>query len=176
MAAEKAIFSGGCFWCIQEGFDHLKGVISTQVGYTGGTVPNPSYELVCLGYTGHLEAIEVAFDPDLISYQELVSFFLHHIDPTQSDGQFCDIGPQYRPCIFFRSEEQKEIAQHILDELQNSQKILKINCPLQAATTFYPAESYHQAYYRKSPFRYGWYKSGSGREKRLKELWPEEGR
>ncbi len=168
---EKATFSGGCFWCIQHDFDKVEGVLSSTVGYTGGTVTEPTYELVCLGTTGHLEAIEVLYDPERISYEKILDFFWRHIDPTRNDGQFCDIGPQYVPCIFYHSEKQKQLAEKSLLDNVNSRKFPIIKLQIRPATTFYPAESYHQKYYQKSPFRYDWYRSGSGRENRLKELW-----
>jgi methionine-S-sulfoxide reductase len=171
---EKATFSGGCFWCIQNDFDNLVGVLSTTVGFTGGTITEPTYELVCLGTTGHLESIEVLFDPEQISYKEILDFFWHHIDPTRNDGQFCDIGPQYVPCIFYHNEEQKHLAEQSIQDIANSRKFPIIRLQIRPATTFYPAKPQHQKYYKKSPFRYNWYKSGSGRESRLKELWGEQ--
>lgn len=168
---EKATFSGGCFWCVQHDFDKLTGVISTTVGYTGGSIPDPTYELVCLGTTGYLEAIEVSYDPSQISYQEVLNFFWHHIDPTNNEGQFCDIGPQYKPCIFYHNEEQRLLAEQSLSDHLNSRRFPSIALQIRPAQHFYPAESYHQKYYLKSPFRYDWYRSGSGREDRLKKLW-----
>jgi peptide-methionine (S)-S-oxide reductase len=172
---EKATFSGGCFWCVQNDFDNLKGIVSTTVGYTGGTITDPTYELVCLGTTGHLEAIQIVFDPSQISYEELLTFFWHHIDPTRGDGQFCDIGPQYRPCIFYHNEEQKRLAEKSLEEALASRKFPTIALQIRPIQAFYPAEAYHQKYYLKSPFKYGWYRKGSGREERLKKLWYDAG-
>jgi peptide-methionine (S)-S-oxide reductase len=168
---EKATFSGGCFWCVQHDFDDLKGILSSTVGYTGGTVSEPTYELVCLGTTGHVEAIELLFDPEQISYEKILDFFWRHIDPTRSDGQFCDIGPQYAPCIFYHDERQKKLAERSLLDHQNSRKFPAIMVQIRQASAFYPAELYHQKYYRRSPFQYNWYKTGSGREERLNQLW-----
>jgi peptide-methionine (S)-S-oxide reductase len=168
---EKATFSGGCFWCIQHDFDALNGVLSTTVGYTGGVVNEPTYELVCLGTTGHFESVEVLFDPGQISYEQIVDFFWRHIDPTRNDGQFCDIGPQYVPCIFYHTEKQKQIAEKSLQDNINARKFPVVNVQIRPASTFFPAKSLHQKYYKKNPFRYEWYRSGSGREERLKQLW-----
>jgi len=165
---EHAAFAGGCFWCVQHAFDDIDGVLSTQVGYTGGTVKSPTYEQVCSGTTGHFEAIQITFDPSKISYKKLLDIYWHNIDPTKTDGQFCDIGSQYRPAIFYHDESQKKIAEESKKELLKTKNIVVEILPAQP---FYPAEDYHQKYYQKSPFRYELYDLGSGRKNRLKELW-----
>lgn len=171
MPSEIAIFAGGCFWCIQNAFDNVDGVTSTLVGYTGGTKVNPSYEEVCSGKTGHVEAIQVEYDPSKISYEELLDVYWHQIDPTQAGGQFCDVGPQYRTVIFTRNENQKKLAEQSLHALLDSGKIESIVVKILPATEFYPAEAYHQQYYKKSPDRYKSYHHHSGRPGRLRELW-----
>lgn len=168
---ETAVFAGGCFWCLQHDFDVAEGVISTSAGYTGGNVKNPSYEEVCSGKTEHVEAIEVTYDPKKTSYAKLLQIYWHSVDPTRNDGQFCDIGPQYRPVIFYQNEEQKHLAEESKKELVQSKKYGPIKVDIEPAKTFYKAEEYHQQFYRKSPGHYSSYKAGSGREQRLKEVW-----
>jgi methionine-S-sulfoxide reductase len=168
---ERATFAGGCFWCIQRAFDHVPGVISTIVGYTGGHRPNPSYEQVCSKTTGHYEAIEVHFDPNRVSYKELLNVYWHNIDPSNSQGQFCDIGPQYRPMIFYHSEEQKRLAEESKQAVLASGVCKDVSVGIASAGPFYPAEKYHQRYYEKSPWNYERYRVGSGREKTLSGIW-----
>jgi peptide methionine sulfoxide reductase msrA/msrB len=169
---EKATFAGGCFWCLQPVFVNMPGVISAAVGYTGGTVKNPSYEEVSSGATGHVEAIQIVFDPDKITYQKLLDAFWHEINPTDAAGQFVDRGSQYQPMIFYHSEEQKQIAEKSKIDLQKS-GVFKdsIVVKIVKASEFYPAEEYHQLYYKKSPIRYNLYKMNSGREQYLKKTW-----
>jgi methionine-S-sulfoxide reductase len=159
---EIAIFAAGCFWCVQKAFDALEGVISTQVGYTGGDKPNPTYEEVCGGKTGHVEAIQVIFDPEKVVYERLLEVYWQNIQPERVEGQFCDIGPQYRPLIFVNNEKQRRAAEKSKQELQKSQKVLVDILP---AKTFYAAEEYHQSYYQKSPLHYSMYAMNSGRKK-----------
>jgi methionine-S-sulfoxide reductase len=163
---ELATFAGGCFWCVQHDFDHFPGVLQTQVGYVGGNIKNPTYEEVSSGKTGHIEAVQVLYDPEETSYEKLLDFYWLHIDPTRSDGQFCDIGPQYRPAIFYHNTDQKKIA-------ECSKKIMKQPCLVEILPieTFYPAEDYHQEFYKKDPERYESYAFHSGRKQRLKDLW-----
>lgn len=167
---EKATFAGGCFWCVQEVFDHANGVVSTVVGYTGGHKSNPTYEEVCSKTTGHLEAIEVYFDPQKISYQKLLEIFWLNIDPTRNDGQFADKGPQYRPAIIYHNEVQKRLA-----EESKKKMIQKFSNPILVdilpAQIFYPAEEYHQKYYNKNKMHYQCYHDSCGRISRLKEIW-----
>lgn len=171
---ETATFAGGCFWCMESPFDKLEGVISTTVGYTGGTMKNPTYDQVCSGATGHAEAIEITYDPARISYEKLLDAFWKNIDPTQENGQFADRGTQYRTAIFYHSEEQKRLAEGSRDQLQKSGKFSKkIVTEIVPAQEFYPAEEYHQEYYKKNPGHYQLYRSGSGREQFLKKTWGE---
>lgn len=155
---ESSVFAGGCFWCLQSDFDKLNGVLTTTVGYEGGDLPNPTYQEVSTGLSGYVEAIEVIFDNEIVTYSELLDFYWHHIDPTNRLGQFCDIGPQYRPVIFTRTETQNSLAQIYSIEIL-------------PAKTFYPAEEYHQKYYLKNPLRYQFYRKACGRDRRLAELW-----
>ena len=167
-----ATFAGGCFWCMEPPFDKLDGVISTTSGYTGGGVENPTYKQVSRGKTGHTEAVQIVYDPDKIGYAELLDVFWHNIDPTNADGQFCDWGNQYRSEIFYESKEQQRLAnssRKALEELKPFKQ--PVVTAVTAASTFYPAEDYHQDYYQKNPVRYKFYRYGCGRDKRLKELW-----
>ncbi len=168
---DTATFAGGCFWCVQHDFDQLPGVISTQAGYTGGTKKNPTYAEVSAGGTGHVEAVEVVFDPSQISYQQLLDFYWHNIDPTRDDGQFCDTGNQYRPVIFYHNAMQKRLAEKYEQRMIDEGKVTPIRVEVLPAQTFYPAEEYHQEYYQKNPLRYKFYRYNCGRDQRLKELW-----
>jgi len=169
-STEKAIFSGGCFWCVSEVFQQLEGVISVVSGYSGGHIVNPTYEEVCQENTGHKESIEIYFDPTKISYETLLDFFWHNIDPFDSEGQFCDKGDSYKAVIFYTDEAQRKAAESSkikLEEYFNKPIVTKI----QAASTFYPAEDYHQNFCRTNPIRYKFYKYNCGRDQRLKEIW-----
>ncbi len=168
----KATFAGGCFWCMEPPFDKLEGVIATTSGYTGGKVSNPSYEQVSYGGTGHLEAVEVVYDPAKISYEKLLEVFWHNVDPTDADGQFCDRGDQYKTAIFFHDEEQRRLAEESKQKLAGS-SVLKepIATPIRPAAAFYAAEEYHQDYYEKNPIRYKFYRSRCGRDRDLSKLW-----
>jgi peptide-methionine (S)-S-oxide reductase len=168
----KATFAGGCFWCMEPPFDSLPGVVSTTSGYTGGTKPNPTYEEVSSGRTGHAEAVEVLYDPKKVSYEKLLDTFWHNIDPTVRDRQFCDVGTQYRTAIFVHDDAQRRIAERSRAELEKSKPFRQpIVTPIVPAGEFYPAEAYHQDFYRKNPIRYKFYRDGCGRDARLKELW-----
>ena len=169
---EKATFAGGCFWCMEPPFDKLPGVKSVISGYTGGQKLNPTYEEVSAGRTGHAESIEIIYDPAVVSYSKLLDIFWHNIDPTVKDRQFCDVGSQYRSAIFYHDEEQKRLAEASKAALEQSKRFAgPIHTEIVAATTFYPAEEYHQKYYQKNPIRYKYYRYGCGRDQRLKELW-----
>ncbi len=168
---ETAIFAGGCFWCVQHDFDQLSGVVSTTSGYTGGHVDNPSYEEVSAGGTGHVESVEVVYDPSKISYEQLLNFYFHNVDPTRNDGQFCDTGNQYRPVIFYENDTQKKLAEEYKQKLIDSKKMEPILVEILPAKKFYPAEDYHQEYADKNPVRYKFYRTTCGRDKRLKQLW-----
>ncbi|HAZ14265.1 MAG: peptide-methionine (S)-S-oxide reductase [Bdellovibrionales bacterium GWA2_49_15] len=171
---EVAVFAGGCFWCMQPPFDKLKdkGVISTVVGYSGGTKENPTYEETSSGTTGHRESIEVTFDPQKISYKELLKVFWKNIDPYDSQGQFCDKGEQYTSAVFYLSEAQKnDLEASLKDLVQDGITKAKIATTMLPFKKFYPAEAYHQSYYEKNPIRYKVYRYRCGRDKRLKEVW-----
>ncbi|MGD2052608.1 MAG: peptide-methionine (S)-S-oxide reductase MsrA [Gammaproteobacteria bacterium] len=169
---EIATFAGGCFWCMEPPFDKLDGVISTTSGYTGGHQANPTYKQVSAGNTGHTEAIQIEYDPAVISYEKLLSVFWKNIDPTTADRQFCDHGSQYRSGIFYHDESQKNAAESSLQKLEHTKPFDDpIVTEITAATVFYPAEEYHQDYYRKNPLRYKYYRYACGRDQRLEKLW-----
>ncbi len=170
---ETATFAGGCFWCMQSPFDKTKGVLSTVVGYTGGTKMNPTYEDVCSETTGHIESIQVTFDPSQINYLQLLDVFWRQIDPTDAEGQFCDKGESYRSAIFYHGAEQKKLAETSKDKLEKSGLYggKKLFTPIIAATEFWPAEDYHQSYYKKNPVRYKYYRFNCGRDKFLEKIW-----
>lgn len=169
---KKAYFAGGCFWCMQPPFDSLPGVIETWVGYSGGTEKDPTYNQVASGQTSHAEAIEVVYDPEKISYDELLERFWVNVDPTQANGQFADKGRQYRTAIFYIGESQKEKAEASKKDLGNSGKFKEpIVTIVEEFKTFYRAEDYHQKYYKKNPIHYNLYKKGSGREGFIKRTW-----
>lgn len=167
-----ATFAGGCFWCMEGPFDELDGVLSTTSGYTGGYTANPTYAQVSAGVTGHAEAVEVAYDPQRISYQELLTVYWRNIDPTTPNGQFCDHGDQYRPAIFYHNEAQRRLAEASKEEIERTKTFsAPIVTEITQATEFYPAEEHHQDYYRKNPIRYKLYRLTCGRDARLTELW-----
>ncbi len=172
MAAEykSAVFAGGCFWCLEKPFDELPGVTQTESGYTGGSVVNPTYEQVSSGTTGHVEAIRVVYDPAKTSYEDLLYVFWRNIDPTDGGGQFCDRGPQYRSAIFVEDDAEKDAAHRTLAELEKSMG-LTVATEILKRSEFYPAEEYHQDYYKKNPLRYHFYRQGCGRDRRLKQVW-----
>jgi peptide-methionine (S)-S-oxide reductase len=171
-ATAVATFAGGCFWCMEPVFDALDGVISTTSGYTGGALRNPTYEEVSSGSTGHTEAIEVRYDPARVSYDRLLEVYWHNIDPTAENRQFCDRGTQYRTAIFYHDEAQRLAAERSRAELERSGAFAAaIATDIVAAGPFYPAEDYHQDYYRKNPVRYQRYHDACGRDERLEELW-----
>ncbi len=168
----KAIFAGGCFWCMEPPFDAIDGVLSTTAGYTGGTKADPTYEEVSAGGTGHAEAVEVVYDPTKVTYEKLLDVFWHNVDPTVKDRQFCDVGEQYRAEIFYLGDEQKRLAEASKDKLDRSLKLkAAVVTEIVPAGRFWPAEDYHQDYYRKNPLRYRFYRAGCGRDHRLEELW-----
>lgn len=168
-----AIFAGGCFWCSEADFEKLPGVVGAESGYTAGKVPNPSYEQVSAGGTGHTEAVRVTYDPAKVSYSQLIEYFWRHIDPTVQDQQFCDHGSQYRSGIYWANESERKTVEDSRDALIKSGKFQKIYTQIAAATTFYPAEEYHQDYYKKNPLRYAYYRRGCGRDARVNAIWGE---
>jgi peptide-methionine (S)-S-oxide reductase len=167
-----ATFAGGCFWCMEPPYDKLPGVVATISGYTGGAKLNPTYEEVSSGTTGHAEAVQVVYDPKKVAYEQLLEVFWHNVDPTVKDRQFCDGGSQYRTGIFYHDDEQRKAAEASKAALEKSKPFKQpLVTQIQMASAFYPAEDYHQDYYKKNPVRYQIYRSGCGRDARLKELW-----
>ena len=169
-----ATFAGGCFWCMEPPFDKLDGVISTTSGYTGGHQADPTYKQVSSGSTGHTEAVRIEYDPEKISYEQLLAVFWRNIDPTTPDRQFCDSGSQYRAGIFYHDDDQKAAAEESLKAIEQTKTFAEpVVTEITAAGTFYPAEAYHQDYYQKNPLRYKYYRFACGRDQRLEQLWGE---
>jgi peptide-methionine (S)-S-oxide reductase len=170
-AADKAVLAGGCFWCMEADFEKLGGVSDVISGFTGGTLPDPTYNG---NHEGHFEAVEITYDPDTISYQDLLNHYWVNIDPFDDRGQFCDKGPSYLSAIFVSNETEREIAEQSKKAVAEQFPDQKVVTPILQASTFYPikgSESYHQDYYKKSPLRYKAYRWNCGRDKRLKEIW-----
>ena len=166
----KAIFAGGCFWCVEADFDKVPGVISTTSGYINGKVKNPTYQQVSAGSTGHTEAVEIVYDPGKVSYEQLLTHFWHNIDPLVKDQQFCDHGDMYRSAIFYRDDKEKKLAE--ASKAQVEQQLKKpVFTQIAPASTFYKAEDYHQDYYLKNPARYKFYRWNCGRDQRLEAIW-----
>jgi methionine-S-sulfoxide reductase len=169
---EKAIFAGGCFWCMVKPFDKQPGIIEVISGYTGGTIENPTYEQVCSGVTGHYEAVQIVFDQATFSYEKLLELYWQQIDPTDPGGQFYDRGKSYQTAIFYQNDRQKELAMDSKQKLEESGRFSKpIVTPILPAQKFYPAENYHQYYYKKNPVHYQSYHAGSGRASFIKTYW-----
>jgi peptide-methionine (S)-S-oxide reductase len=167
-----AVFAGGCFWCVEADFDKLPGVISTTSGYTGGRVPNPTYEQVSYERTGHYEAVRIVYDPKRVSYVRLLDHFWRNIDPTDAAGQFCDKGESYRSAIFALTPEQRRLAEASKARLAASGRLkAPVATAVVAGAPFYPAEGYHQDYYKKNPIKYRFYRARCGRDARLREVW-----
>ena len=166
----SAVFAGGCFWCTESDFDKVPGVLATTSGYIGGKIPNPTYEQVSAGNTGHIEAVRVIYDPAKVSYAQLATHFMRSIDPLDAGGSFCDRGYQYRSAFFVANAEQRRIAEAAKARAQQvlKQRVATLVLP---ATAFTPAEDYHQDYYKKNPIRYRFYRSRCGRDARLAEVW-----
>jgi peptide-methionine (S)-S-oxide reductase len=172
---QLATFAGGCFWCMVKPFDEQPGINSVISGYTGGTVENPTYEQVCTDTTGHLEAVQISFDPEIFPYEELLELFWQQIDPTDLGGQFHDRGKSYQPAVFYQDETQKRLAEESKHALQESGRFSKpIVTPILPAQTFYPAEEYHQQYYKKNRAHYESYHVGSGRAGFIQQHWRDE--
>src|SRR5918999_4045341 len=170
----KATFAGGCFWCVEEAFEKVDGVVSAVSGYIGGRTPNPTYEQVSDGGTGHAEAVEIAYDPSKVTYEQLLQVFWHNVDPVAGDRQFCDHGRQYRSAIFYHGEDQRRAAEASKQAIEESKRLDRpIATEIVAAGSFYPAEEYHQGYYEKNPIRYKFYKWNCGRAQRLEQIWGE---
>ena len=171
-ATARAVFAGGCFWCVEADFDKVGGVLSTTSGYTGGNVPNPTYEQVSGKHTGHAEAVEIVFDPKKVTYEQLVEHFWRTIDPTTKDRQFCDAGSPYRTAIYAQDAAQLKAAQASKVALEKAKPFKEpVVTEIVMGGPFYPAEEYHQDYYKRNPVRYNYYRLSCGRDARLKELW-----
>jgi peptide-methionine (S)-S-oxide reductase len=169
---ETATFAGGCFWCMEEAFEGVPGVRTVTSGYTGGHVAQPTYPQVSAGRTGHAEAVEVRYDPAQVSYDKLLEVFWHNIDPLTPNAQFCDHGSQYRAAIFYHNDDQKQRAEASKQALVDSKRFDRpLVTQIEKASTFYPAEQYHQDFYKKNPLRYKFYKYTCGRARRLRQLW-----
>lgn len=171
---KEAVFAGGCFWCLEGPFDALPGVMQTQSGYTGGQTPDPTYEQVSSGTSGHIEAMRVVYDPQQIGFEQLLGVFWRNIDPTDAGGQFCDRGPQYRSAVFYGDEEEEALTRASKAQLEESRGF-KVVTEILPRTEFYAAEEYHQDYYKKNPLRYRFYRQGCGRDQRLRQLWGADG-
>ena len=168
----KAYFAGGCFWCMEEVFEKVDGVIAVVSGYMGGTVVDPTYEQVSSGQTGHAESVEVTYDPDKVSYQKLLESFWRNVDPVTPNAQFCDHGSQYRSAVFYRTDEEKRLSEESKSAIVRSNRFsAPVVTQVVEASTFYQAEEYHQDFYKKNPIRYKTYKFRCGRAKRLEALW-----
>ena len=172
---KRAVFASGCFWCTEADFDKVKGVVATTSGYTGGRTVNPSYESVSSGATGHVEAVEVVYDPSVVSYEELLRQYWRNVDPFVSHRQFCDVGAQYRPGIFVTDEAQRAAAIASKGAVQNQVSDKAVVVAVSEATTFYPAEDYHQDYATKHRAQYLFYRYGCGRDGSLEAIWGEKG-
>ncbi len=170
-----ATFAGGCFWCMEDAYDRVPGVVSTTSGYIGGAKRNPTYREVSSGATGHTEAVQVTYDPSKVSYEKLLEVFWKNIDPTVKDRQFCDVGSQYRTGIFVHDDQQLRLAQVSRATIEKTKPFKQpIVTPIAMAAEFWPAETYHQDYHQKNPVQYKFYVTGCGRYARLKELWGSE--
>jgi len=171
-ASAKAYFAGGCFWCMEEAFEKVDGVIAAVSGYMGGTVANPSYEDVSSGRTGHAESVEVQYDPSKVTYTQLLEAFWRNVDPITPNAQFCDHGTQYRAAIFYQTEQEKRLAEESKQAIEQAKRFSQpIVTQIALAAPFYAAEDYHQDFYKKNPIRYKFYKYNCGRAQRLEDLW-----
>ncbi|QDT07839.1 Peptide methionine sulfoxide reductase MsrA [Rubripirellula lacrimiformis] len=170
-----ATFAGGCFWCMEPPFDKMTGVLSTTSGYTGGRTPNPTYEAVKTGRTGHIESMQIVYDPSKVSYEQLLGLYWHNVDPIKANGQFCDEGGQYRTAIFYHDDEQKQAAEASKKATAKTLRA-RVRTEIIEATKFYPAEDYHQDYYTKNPTKYKFYRWTCGRDARLDALWGDKAR
>jgi peptide-methionine (S)-S-oxide reductase len=172
-ASSQAIFAGGCFWCMEKPFDEIPGVIETTSGYTGGNKANPTYREVSSGRTGHTESVQVTFDPKKVSYEQLLKVFWRNVDPFDVNGQFCDKGSQYRSAIFYTDPQQQKLAEQSKATVSQTLKA-PIVTEITPASTFYPAEDYHQNYYQTHSAKYQFYRYACGRDRRLQEVWGKE--
>jgi peptide-methionine (S)-S-oxide reductase len=167
---QKATFAGGCFWCMEKPFDDLNGVISTTSGYSGGNIANSTYKQVNAGNTGHAESVQVEYDATKVTYNKLLKVFWKNVDPTAKNKQFCDVGDQYRSAIFYQNDQQKKLAEQSRLEVKTKLKT-EVFTEISALKNFYPAEEYHQDYYKKNSLLYKYYRYRCGRDQRLEEIW-----
>jgi len=171
---ESVVLGGGCFWCIEADYEKLDGIVDVISGYAGGHIKNPTYRQVSAGGSGHIEVVKVTYDANKINYSQILDYFWRHVDPTRDDGQFCDRGSQYRPAIFYQDEAQKKLALASTKQIEQSKPFAQpLKVELIQAGTFYPAEDYHQDYYKKNPIRYNFYRFNCGRDARVEQLWGE---
>ena len=171
----KAVFAAGCFWCVESDFAEIPGVIATTSGYAGGKEKDPTYEQVSAGRTGHAESVEIVYDPARVSYEQLLDFYWHHVDPFTADRQFCDVGSQYRPIIFYQNDQEQRLAEESKARIEARFK-RAVAVQVAPFTTFYKAEEYHQDFYEKNSVRYCAYRAGCGRDRRLEQIWGKAGR
>lgn len=172
---KTAVFAGGCFWSMETAFDDVKGVVKTEAGFAGGSLKNPSYEEVSTGTTGHREAVQVTYDPSQITYAGLLDVYWHSIDPTDTRGQFCDKGDEYRSAVFYGSDDEKKLAENAKEQVAKDLKA-DVATDILPAAPFYPAEEYHQQYHKKNPVAYGMYRRGCGRDNSLRGIWGDKAR
>ena len=170
---QGAVFAGGCFWCMEKPFEVLDGVSTARSGYAGGHVENPTYEQVSAGGTGHAEVVQVLYDPREVSFEELLWVYWRNVDPLDGRGQFCDRGSSYRPAIFYRTDEQRQLAERSRRRVEQALGA-SVEVEIEPLETFYPAEEYHQDYYKENKIRYWYYRTACGRDARLREVWGEE--
>jgi len=171
---ETVVLGGGCFWCIEADYEKLNGIVDVISGYAGGHIKDPTYQQVSAGGSGHIEVVKVTYDANKINYSQILDYFWRHVDPTRDDGQFCDRGSQYRPAIFYQDESQKKLALASTKQIEQSKPFAQpLKVELIQASTFYPAEDYHQDYYKKNPIRYNFYRFNCGRDARVEQLWGE---
>lgn len=171
----KALFAAGCFWCVESDFDKVSGVMATTSGFAGGREKSPTYDQVSSGRTGHTESVEVVYDPAKVSYQQLLDYYWHHVDPFAGDRQFCDVGSQYRPVIFYQNDQERRLAEESKAQIEARFK-RPVAVQIVPSTTFYKAEEYHQDFYKKDPTRYHQYRTGCGRDRRIEQIWGQAGR
>jgi peptide-methionine (S)-S-oxide reductase len=171
----RAVFAAGCFWCVESDFDKVPGVVGTTSGFAGGREQNPTYEQVSSGHTGHAESVEVVYDAAKVSYEQLLDYYWHHVDPFTGDRQFCDVGRQYRPIIFYRNDHERRLAEESKAQIEARFK-RPVAVQIVPLTTFYRAEEYHQDFYKKDAARYHDYRSGCGRDRRVEQIWRQAGR
>lgn len=175
LETQTVMFAGGCFWCVESDFDKVDGVVATLSGYSGGHVDNPTYKQVSYEDTGHFEVVQIEYKPDVVSFDELLAYYWRHVDPTDAGGQFCDRGDSYKTAVFVIDDVERETAMKSKAEIDESGVLADpVVTPILSAKTFWPAEDYHQDYYKKNPLRYKYYRTSCGRDRRVKKVWAKE--